>query len=253
MLLENIKTIVVLGKCYPANIKYQSHFAKSYSSTGINPRVNSNAIKICKYAVQRDYHQVIRSKLEQICAVLEQNANINCKYFVDSGVVLDKVWGVESGLGWLGNNGLLINDTLGSYFHIGVIFLDIEVASDDRVESGCGNCRLCIDKCPTGALLGGGLLDSRRCLSCYTIERGNKIDVELDSAMVASGCVYGCDICQDVCPYNAGRLLDSEELYCFPADLLSFSEGDFLSYYKDSPILRVGYGRFLRNVGLVVG
>jgi epoxyqueuosine reductase len=240
LLLDSVKTIVVLGYRYPSNVIYGSNF--------------DTLLRVCKYATVSDYHITMKGKLKELCEIIRRECcDIGYRCFVDSGIVMEKVWGVESGLGWLGRNGLLMNDVLGSFFHIGVIFLDYEVASDNRLVGGCGDCRLCVDSCPTGALLGDGLLDSRRCISCYTVERGVVLDSVLDNAMVDSGYVYGCDICQDVCPYNVFRLCEGSLYYSLPSDLLRYSVEDFDYYFSGSVISRVGYDRFMRGVRLVLG
>jgi epoxyqueuosine reductase len=160
-----------------------------------------NIPKIAKYALGRDYHKVFKKKLKELYSFTESLVgNIEGRYFVDSAPVLDKAWAVRSGLGWMGKNSNILNKELGSFFFIGEMIIDVEFNYDHKTTDHCGTCTRCIDACPTNAIYEPYRVDSSKCISYLTIELKEQIPAELQSSL--GEWMYGCDICQDVCPWN---------------------------------------------------
>jgi len=210
---------------------------------------------ISKHVYGRDYHRIMRERLEQLTRWLQQEYGPHrCKSFVDSGPVLEKVWANRCGVGWQGKNTLLIHKTGGSYFFIGIILTELEFDPDPVMSDHCGNCNRCVQACPTGALDHPYQLRIERCISYHTIElhpaHGAPTNLKLH------GRIYGCDICQDICPYNryARPNADPEfspftELITFHTkDWISLTEEQFLEIFRDSAVQRIGYQNFKRNV-----
>jgi epoxyqueuosine reductase len=157
--------------------------------------------KISKYALGDDYHEVLKTKLFQLFEFIRNLiGNLDGRVFVDSAPVLDKAWAVQSGLGWVGKNSNILNKNLGSFFFIGELIIDAELEYDFKVTDHCGTCTRCIDACPTQAIYEPMKVDATKCISYLTIELRDQIPSEYHSAM--GEWMYGCDICQDVCPWN---------------------------------------------------
>lgn len=179
--------------------------AKSVISLLLNyfPESNQNedAPKISKYAYGRDYHHVIKDKLSVLCEELnEQIGEFNFRVFVDSAPVLDKAWAKKSGLGWIGKNGNLITKDQGSFFFVAEIISELDLLADGPIKDYCGTCTKCIDSCPTEAIYEPYKVDGSKCISYLTIELKDQIPEEFTSKM--EDWMFGCDICQDVCPWN---------------------------------------------------
>jgi len=157
---------------------------------------------ISRYAVSRDYHKVLKKQGQALIDFIrEEFGDIQARIFVDSAPVMEREWAKNSGLGWIGKNGCLIQPEKGSWFFLGEIIMDLEILSDDpQLESHCGSCTKCIQACPTNALLGDGLLDARKCISYLTIELKGEINEEFKGKW--KNWIFGCDICQEVCPWN---------------------------------------------------
>lgn len=161
----------------------------------------SNAPKIAKYAMGRDYHKVFKSKLKDLFNYTgELVGNIEGRFFVDSAPVLDKAWAVRSGLGWLGKNSNVLNKKIGSFFFIGELIIDVEFNYDTQTTDHCGSCTRCLDACPTNAIYEPYRVDATKCISYLTIELKEQIPAHLQNQV--GEWMYGCDICQDVCPWN---------------------------------------------------
>jgi epoxyqueuosine reductase len=159
-------------------------------------------IKISKYAYGTDYHFVLKDKLSSLLTEInEKIGEINGRVFVDSAPVMDKVWAKKSGLGWIGKNSNLINRQIGSFFFIGEIILDLELEYDGPIKDYCGTCTACIDACPTDAIVDAYVVDGSKCISYLTIELKDQIPDEFKGKM--ENWAFGCDICQDVCPWNS--------------------------------------------------
>lgn len=244
-------------------------WAVSVISVGMNyytspPRpLAQNGLKgwISRYAWGYDYHDVIK---ERLVSLLDEVRGlyphpVEGRVFVDSGPVLEREFAGVAGIGWIGKNTHLISPQRGSWFFLGELFLDIELNYDRPIRDRCGQCDLCLKACPTGAFVGPYVLDARRCISYLTIELKGAIPLHLRS--LVGNHVFGCDICQEVCPYNVkaiptdeGAFSPREGLYAPELiPLLSLSEKEFRSRFRGSPILRAKRRGFLRNVAVALG
>lgn len=217
---------------------------------------NCDEIKISRYAQGKDYHKVLKKKLKIIIQWLKSEVgDISARGFVDSAPVMERVWAEKSGVGWVGKNSLLLTKSKGSYFFLAEIFCDIELEYDSPVKNYCGTCTKCIDACPTQAIVAPYVIDSNRCISYLTIEYRNK---ELPSfySEQSQNWIFGCDICQEVCPINARAKPHQEpefdSKYIFNTrdkkTWQSLSESDFNNLFHDSPIKRTGYQGLMRNL-----
>lgn len=215
------------------------------------------APKIAKYAYGIDYHYVIREKLNALLAYIRQEiGELEGRGFVDSAPVLERAWARESGLGWIGKNANLLHRKAGSFFFIATLICDLELEYDHPFQTDhCGTCTRCIDACPTQAIIAPGAIDSNRCISYLTIEsKADLIPDKLQSAM--SGWAFGCDICQDVCPWNRFSRAHTEPhfralpevLNLSRAEWQALSEADFKKIFKQSPILRAKWKGMKRNL-----
>ena len=220
----------------------------------------ANEAVIALYARGRDYHKVLRQKLQTLAdQILEKIGPFGYRVFVDSGPVMEVELGSKSGLGWRGKNTLLLNRDAGSMFFLGEIYVDLPFVADPPITGHCGECTACIDICPTSAITAPYQLDARRCISYLTIEHQGSIPVELRPLMANR--VYGCDDCQLVCPWNKFAQLSKLPDFlprhgldsCSLLDLWSWSESEFLSRHEGSPIRRIGYQAWLRNLAVAMG
>lgn len=215
---------------------------------------------VAMYARGRDYHKVLRQRLQSLADVIEKKIGpFGYRVFVDSGPVMEVEMANKSGLGWRGKHTLLLNREAGSMFFLGEILVDVPFPVDEPITSHCGECSACINICPTQAITAPYQLDARRCISYLTIEHQGSIPEELRPLM--GNRVYGCDDCQLVCPWNKFAQLSSVPDF-LPrhglehADLLnlwSWSEEDFLSKHEGSPIRRIGYEAWRRNLAVGMG
>ena len=220
----------------------------------------SDQFKIAKYAYGTDYHEVLKRKMHQLleCIQTQTGKLEGVRVFVDSAPVLDRAWAVRCGLGFIGKNTTLIHPKKGSFFFIGHLFLPIELEETGRsMANHCGRCTKCLDACPTGALEAPFRIDARRCISYLTIEyKGSLQGMDPKSF---KGWLYGCDICQDVCPYNRFALPNrepefqpSERLIAMhDEDWKSLSKADFDALFKHSAIQRAGYEGLKRNIDFI--
>jgi epoxyqueuosine reductase len=212
------------------------------------------------YARGRDYHKVLRQRLQSLADVIEKKIGpFGYRVFVDSGPVMEVELANKSGLGWRGKHTLLLNREAGSMFFLGEILVDVPFPVDEPITSHCGECSACINICPTQAITAPYQLDARRCISYLTIEHQGSIPEELRPLM--GNRVYGCDDCQLVCPWNKFAQLSSVPDF-LPRhglehaglmDLWSWSEEDFLSRHEGSPIRRIGYEAWRRNLAVGMG
>jgi epoxyqueuosine reductase len=212
------------------------------------------------YARGRDYHKVLRQRLQCLADVIEKKIGpFGYRVFVDSGPVMEVELANKSGLGWRGKHTLLLNREAGSMFFLGEILVDVPFPVDEPITSHCGECSACINICPTQAITAPYQLDARRCISYLTIEHQGSIPEELRPLM--GNRVYGCDDCQLVCPWNKFAQLSSVPDF-LPRhslehtdlmDLWSWSEEDFLSKHEGSPIRRIGYESWRRNLAVGMG
>ena len=216
--------------------------------------------KIAKYAYGADYHDVLKNKMRRLLELIESQTGKleGTRVFVDSAPVLDRAWAVRCGLGFIGKNTTLIHPKKGSFFFIGHLFLPIELAETGKTLSNhCGHCTKCIDACPTGALESPFHIDARKCISYLTIEYKGSLD-GLDPNSF-NGWMYGCDICQDVCPYNRFSLPNLEPQFQPSEPLMAMRENDwknltkadFDTLFKHSAVQRAGYEGLKRNIKFI--
>lgn len=235
--------------------------AKSVVSLLLNYYTDEHQVegapKISKYAYGTDYHFVIKEKLKQLFQILQEEiGEINGRVFVDSAPVMDKAWAGRSGLGWMGKNTNLINKKVGSFFFIAEMILDLKLDYDTPVTDHCGTCTACIDACPTEALTPYNI-DASRCISYLTIELKDQIPSEFQNKM--DDWSFGCDICQDVCPWNRFSKPHSEPLFEPRSELLEFTKKDweeltettFDIIFKNSAVKRTRYKGLKRNLAFL--
>jgi len=219
------------------------------------------AAKVARYARGLDYHDVLRERLNRLLARLQAEVPGCCgRGVVDTAPLLERDFARRAGLGWFGKNTMLLNKRLGSYFFLGALLLDLELCPDPAHEtSHCGTCTACLDACPTQAFPEPGVLDARRCISYLTIELKGKVPEELRSGL--GEWVFGCDICQDVCPWNRKAPLTQEAAFqprpdldpVDPIELLGLSEEEFRHRFRGTALMRAKRRGLLRNAALVLG
>jgi len=218
------------------------------------------AVKVAKYAYGEDYHEVIRAKLKTMLAILrEQIGDINGRGFVDSAPVLERSWAQRSGLGWIGKNGNLINQKHGSFFFIATLITDLPLDYDDPIAKDyCGTCTRCIDACPTDAILPNKVIDGSRCISYFTIELKDQI-IPAEMKGRFDNWMFGCDTCQDVCPWNRFSSAGKEPAFAPLQQIMQFSLADwqgltataFSEIFRHSPLKRAKYEGIQRNLSFV--
>ena len=216
---------------------------------------DTNAPKISKYAYGVDYHYVIKNKLNELLEFIkEEIGDVNGRAFVDSGPVLEKAWAKKSGLGWVGKNSNLLTQRVGSFYFISELIIDLELEVDHVVTDHCGSCTACIDDCPTEAITEPYKVDGSKCISYFTIELKDNIPSELKGKF--NDWMFGCDICQDVCPWNRFSKEHNEPLFSPKPELLSMSKKDweeitqdtFKKVFKESAVKRTKYKGLVRNI-----
>lgn len=219
---------------------------------------NPDAPKISKYAFGDDYHDVIKSKLIEFVEILKAEiGDINGRVFVDSAPVLDKAWAKKSGLGWIGKNANLINKNHGSFFFIAELILDLDLEYDGPIKDYCGTCTKCLDACPTQAIVAPYIVDGSKCISYLTIELKENIPTEFKDKM--DNWVFGCDVCQDVCPWNSFSTPHSESRFISNNELLDWTSKDwneltedvFKKTFSKSAVKRTKYSGLKRNIEFI--
>jgi epoxyqueuosine reductase len=215
----------------------------------------ADSYKISKYAYGQDYHHIIKSKLRQLQEfITEEIGEINGRAFVDSAPVLDKAWAAKSGLGWIGKNSNLLTQQVGSFYFIAELIVDIELEYDHAVTDHCGTCTACLDACPTQAIVEPYVVDGSKCISYFTIELKNELPSEMKGSF--DDWMFGCDVCQDVCPWNRFSKPHNEPLFNPNPDLLSMTKKDweeitvdvFQKVFKKSAVKRTKYDGLTRNI-----
>lgn len=223
-----------------------------------NEPQDKTAPKISKYAYGDDYHFVIKEKLKLLLEfIYEEIGEVSGRAFVDSAPVLDKAWAAKSGLGWVGKNSNLITKDTGSFYFIAELIIDLPLNYDNPTTDHCGTCTACIDACPTKAIVDPYVVDGSKCISYFTIELKN----ELPSSMKGSfdNWMFGCDICQDVCPWNRFSKAHSEPLFNPNDKLLSMSKSEweeiteelFQEIFKKSAVKRTKFSGLTRNINFL--
>ena len=230
------------------------------SEDSLESMQNTGKAYVSRYARGRDYHKLIRKRLQKLARRIQDVAGpFGYRAFVDSAPVLERALAEKSGMGWIGKNTMLINKQAGSWFFLGELFTDLPLPVDEQVSDHCGSCSSCLDICPTNAFVKPNLLDATRCISYLTIELRTSIPVEFRKLM--GNRIYGCDDCQIVCPWNKfskptdekdftpRHNLDDAQL----VDLFGWSEREFLNRTEGSAIRRIGYDCWLRNIAIALG
>ena len=265
-----------LNKGYHGEMKYmENHFdkrlnptllvdgAKSVISLSYNyfPKVKIDEInnfKISKYAYGEDYHEVIKDILKEMVAELQEEiGEFGFRVFVDSAPVLEKAWARKSGLGWVGKNANLITKKHGSFYFLAEIICDLELEPDLAVTDHCGSCRACIDACPTQAIVSDRIVDGSKCISYATIELKNEIPDYFNGKM--DDWMFGCDVCQDVCPWNRFSAPTLQEKFAPNFQKLNFRKNEwkeltqelFSEIFKKSAVKRTKFSGLMRNINLL--
>jgi len=234
--------------------------SKSIISLSYNyyPKKNidkKNNFIISKYAYGKDYHKVIKKKLKILFrSIKEKIGDVEGRVFVDSAPVHERAWAKLSGLGWIGKNSLLINEKKGSYFFLAEIICDLDLEYDSPVANRCGKCTKCIDACPTDAITSAQIINANKCISYLTIENKKEIPTELKNNL--NDAIFGCDICQDVCPWNKFSKPHKEESFnpknelssLKKTDWIELTEETFNKIFEGSAVKRAKYKGIIRNI-----
>ena len=240
LLIDNAKSVITVLQNYYTEQK----------------QTDSNAPKISKYALGKDYHIIIREKLNQLYDfILEEVGEVAARGFVDSAPVMDKAWAEKSGLGWIGKHTNLINKEQGSYFFIGELIIDLELETDGPIKDFCGTCTKCIDACPTDAIVQPYLVDGSKCISYLTIELKDEL-MPKEFMGKMDNWMFGCDICQEVCPWNRFSIQHSEPWFNANPKVLNMkkneweelSEEVFQDFLKKTALKRTKYKGLKRNI-----
>ncbi|WP_274474710.1 tRNA epoxyqueuosine(34) reductase QueG [Mangrovimonas aestuarii] len=219
---------------------------------------NKESYKLSKYAYGTDYHFVIKDKLKQLLHFIEEEiGEVYGRAFVDSAPVLDKAWAAKSGLGWIGKNSNLLTQKVGSFYFIAELIVDLELEYDTPVTDHCGTCTACIDACPTQAIVEPYVVDGSKCISYLTIELRDNIPSEFNEQM--DGWMFGCDVCQDVCPWNRFSKSHNEPLFNPQPGLLDMDKRDweelteevFRKVFKKSAVKRTKFSGLNRNINFI--
>ncbi len=216
--------------------------------------------QIAKYAYGKDYHEVIRAKLKELLFLIKEEAGaVDGRGFVDSAPVLERTWAQKSGLGWIGKNGNLIHQKSGSFFFIATLITDLELQYDDPLTKDyCGSCTRCIDNCPTEAILPNKVVDGSRCISYFTIELKEAL-IPDSMKRKFNNWMFGCDVCQDVCPWNRFSKPTQEISFSPLPEILNFTSNDweelseesFKNIFKNSALKRTKFAGIRRNLKFI--
>lgn len=241
LLVDDAKSVIsLLLNYYPSEIQTEDSY------------------KISKYAYGQDYHFVIKDKLKDLLKFIQTEiGEVNGRVFVDSAPVLDKAWAAKSGLGWIGKNSNLITKQTGSFYFIAELIIDLELEYDHATTDHCGSCTACLDACPTQAIVAPYVVDGSKCISYFTIELKDQIPIEMKGKF--DDWMFGCDVCQDVCPWNKFSKLHNEPLFNPNPEILNFTKRDweemtedvFKKVFKNSPVKRTKLEGLQRNINFL--
>jgi len=243
LLVEGSKSVIsLLLNYYPSEIQ------------------NEDSYKISKYAYGNDYHFVIKDKLKSLLHFIQDEiGEVGGRAFVDSAPVLDKAWAAKSGLGWIGKHSNLLTQQIGSFYFIAELIIDLELEYDHATTDHCGTCTKCIDACPTEAITEPYVVDGSKCISYFTIELKENIPTEFKGKF--DDWMFGCDICQDVCPWNRFSKSHNEPLFNPHPELLDMTKKDweeitedtFRKVFQKSAVKRTKFSGLERNIGFLKG
>jgi len=243
LLVDDAKSVVsLLLNYYPSEIQ------------------NKNSYKISKYAYGQDYHYVIKEKLKELLHFIQTEiGEVSGRAFVDSAPVLDKAWAAKSGLGWIGKNSNLITQKVGSFYFIAELIIDLDLEYDTTTTDHCGTCTACLDACPTEAIVAPYVVDGSKCISYFTIELKDNLPNEMKGKF--DDWAFGCDVCQDVCPWNRFSKSHNEPLLKPNEAILNFSKKDweeittetFNKIFKNSAVKRTKIEGLKRNIDFLKG
>jgi epoxyqueuosine reductase len=241
LLVDGAKSVIsLLLNYYPAELQSQDSY------------------KISKYAYGQDYHHVIKEKLNELLHFIQTEiGEVSGRAFVDSAPVLDKAWAAKSGLGWIGKNSNLITQKVGSFYFIAELIIDLELEYDSPTTDHCGSCTACIDACPTEAIVAPYVVDGSKCISYFTIELKDNLPQEMKGKF--DDWMFGCDVCQDVCPWNRFSKPHNEPLFQTTPEILSYSKSDweeitnetFQKVFKNSALKRTKYEGIKKNISFI--
>lgn len=241
LLLDDAKSVVsLLLNYYPSQLQ------------------NQDSYKISKYAYGQDYHFVIKDKLKSLLHFVEENiGKVSGRAFVDSAPVLDKAWAAKSGLGWIGKHSNLLTQKTGSFYFIAELILDLELEHDVPTTDHCGTCTACIDACPTEAIVAPYVVDGSKCISYFTIELKDNLPQDMKSKF--DDWMFGCDVCQDVCPWNRFSKPHNENSFNPNSEILNFSKKDweeiteetFRKVFQKSAVKRTKFEGLKRNINFL--
>lgn len=251
--LPSVRSVVMVGMSYRP---------RDENAPTCNAPSNAPSVKVARYARGQDYHGVLRERLKKLLDWLQlQRPGCHGRAVVDTAPLLERDFARRAGLGWFGKNTMLIDKHQGSYLFLGALLVDLVLQPDPPHDAEhCGRCRACLDACPTQAFTGAGWLDSRRCISYLTIELRGVIDPGLRAGM--GDWLFGCDVCQEVCPWNGRKSLAGNEpalqarpdlMNLDPIQLLGLSEADFRQRFRGTALMRTGRTGLLRNAAIVLG
>lgn len=266
MLVEGAKTVISLmlnyfpGHTAAYGYTLENETRKTHLNTGqTSIKPYSSPLKVSKYAWNTDYHFVIKNKLfNMVESLKEKVGNFNYRVFTDSAPVLDRAWAVRAGIGWIGKNSMLISRKNGSFYFLAEIICDLEPAYDLPFGGNyCGDCTRCIDSCPTGAITGDKTINANKCISYLTIEL--KDDIESAFSGDYKDWIFGCDICQDVCPWNKFSIAHSVPEFKPSGNWTEWTAGDwhmldkplFNEIFKNSAVKRAGFAKLKNSINFV--
>lgn len=264
-----------LSRGYAGRMSYlENHFDKRLDPTLLVPgaksvvsllynyypkqELNSSEFKIAKYAYGEDYHDVVRERLREFMfRIHETIGDVQGRVFVDSAPVMERVWAQRGGAGWIGKNSLLINKSMGSFFFLAELIIDLDLEYDGPVKDYCGTCTACMDACPTDAISEPYVVDGSRCISYFTIELKEEIPAHMKGKF--ENWIFGCDICQDVCPWNRFSGPHHENAFVpndalkklSNSDWVEMTEQVFKTVFKNSPLKRAKFEGMKRNISFL--
>jgi epoxyqueuosine reductase len=261
-ILPEVRSVVMVGMNYKPEARGQgAEIRQRNASPLVTSHLPPATAQVARYARGEDYHDVLRRRLHELLGWVQQEVpGCRGRGVVDTAPLLERDFARRAGLGWFGKNAMLLNKQQGSYFFLGALLLDLELRADPVHEtSHCGTCTACLDACPTQAFLGPGVLDSRRCISYLTIELKDQVPEELRPGL--GDWVFGCDVCQEVCPWNRKAPPGKEPAFgarpdldpVDPEELLRLSEEGFRRRFHGTALMRSKRRGLLRNAALVLG